>query len=91
VSAHERPASDVGGVEWYRSLDWSQTSFTDVTDAAVHYALVEFGLAIEERTREDGHGSNLSDIYAEWRATIQHITRGQIDAAEWLAAREAGG
>jgi hypothetical protein len=80
-----------GTPDWYRGFDWSQTSFTDVTDAAVHYALVEFGIALEQRTRESGHGSNLSDIYAEWRATIQNITRGQIDAADWLAAREAGG
>jgi hypothetical protein len=76
--------------DWYRKQDWSKTSFADVTEAAVHYALIEFTLALQHRIDSEGRSADQSDIFKEYRRTIAHIARGQVDAAEWLAEREAG-
>lgn len=77
--------------DWYRNLDWEATSFHGPIEAAVHYALIEFILEIEDRDRQRTILStpDLSDIYRKWRQTIIQIANGDTDAAEWLAEREA--
>ena len=85
---------DVGLVECSeckpRDPRWEGTSFADSTEAAIHHALIEFTLALDERRR--GRTATTwpdeSDLYIETRRLVRDLATGEVDADAWLTEYE---
>lgn len=65
---------------------WEKTSFADSTEAAIHHALIEFSLALDDR-RQGRTGTmhpDESDIFIEHRRLVRDLATGVKDSDEYL-------
>lgn len=73
--------------------DYSETSFADAIEAALHYVLLEHVHEVKERDRESstkGGTVMLSthDIYQKNRRLVRDIVEGRVDPEEYLDSLE---
>lgn len=68
---------------------WEGTSFADTTEAAIHHALIDFTLALDERRAGRGDTwPDESDLYIGTRRLVRDLATGEVDAEEWLTEFE---